>query len=197
MECYDVIEFQRTNGGAKRQSTVQTVKERAFDLYWLALLITGNRATAADLVVGLVESQADGDSFFSAWMLAWARRIVIARALAAIREDLAASACRTSVAVPEKPASLRAADCAMTKHDLQRAVLGIDTFPRCALVLSFFEKVPMQDAVILLDAESSLIRKAEFIGLCQLTRNLSGGGNSQAIDNTARVAKGEVQNVGA
>jgi DNA-directed RNA polymerase specialized sigma24 family protein len=197
MERYDVIEFQRIDGGAKQQSTVQKAKERVFDLYWLALLITGNSATAADLVVGLVESQAGGDSFFSAWMLAWARRIVIAKALAAIREDLSASARRTSVAGPERPASLRTADCAMTKHDLERAVLGIDTFPRCALVLSFFEKVPMQDAVILLDANSSLIRKAEFIGLRQLNRNLAGGGNSQTTVTTARVARVEVQNVRA
>jgi hypothetical protein len=197
MECYDEIEFQRVDGGAKRQSTVQTAKERVFDLYWLALLITGNSATAAGVVVGLVESQAGGDTFFSAWMLAWARRIVIAKALAAIREDLAASASQTSVAGPERPAALRTADCAMTKHDLERAVLGIDTFPRCALVLSFFEKVPMPDAVILLDAESSLIRKAQAIGLRQLNRNLAGGRNSQTIVTTARVTKVEVQDVRA
>ena len=76
---------------------------------------------------------------------------------------------------------MRAVEGTLTKHDLERAVVTIDAFPRCALVLSIFEEVSMQDAAILLDADPALIRKAQGIGLCNLTRNLSSARNGRSM----------------
>lgn len=115
-----------------------------------------------------------------------------------IRDDLAASVRQTAAERPERANShrgYRPVDCATTKRQLERAVRGIDVFPRCALVLSSFENVPIQDAVILLDAEPALIRKAQAIGVLQLNRNLAGHQNPRTIIAPAHVAKGEVQHV--
>jgi DNA-directed RNA polymerase specialized sigma24 family protein len=60
-----------------------------------------------------------------------------------------------------------------TTVDLERALLAIDVFPRAALLLSIFEGVPVADAAILLDAEPQLVRKAQAIGLMELTSRLA------------------------
>ena len=46
-------------------------------------------------------------------------------------------------------------------------------FPRCALLLSVFEGMSPEDVAILLDADRDLVRKAQIIGLRELTRNLA------------------------
>jgi len=109
-------------------------------------------------------------------MLAWSRRLVIAKALAAIRNELSASTRRTASIRPEKPAlppPTWALDSDTTKVELERALLAIDVFPRCALLLSVFDGVPVKDAAILLDSDPDLVRKGQAIGLQELTRNLA------------------------
>ena len=58
--------------------------------------------------------------------------------------------------------------------ELEKALLAIDLFPRSALLLRVFEGFGMADAATLLDANPALIRKAQAIGLCELTTNLAG-----------------------
>ena len=69
----------------------------------------------------------------------------------------------------------------MTKIQLERALLAIDVFPRCALLLSVFEKMPLADAAILLDAGLDLVRKAQEIGLRELTCKFAGMRESESI----------------
>ena len=109
-------------------------------------------------------------------MLAWSRRVVIAKALAAIRDDLAASARRTASRRGEKgtlPPRNWALGRNTTKGEIESALLAIDVFPRCALLLSIFEGVSMHDAVILLGSDQNLVRKALVTGLRELTGNLA------------------------
>jgi hypothetical protein len=63
----------------------------------------------------------------------------------------------------------------MTKPEFERAVLALDVFPRCALLLTIFEKLSIQDAVALLGVEQALLRKAQGLGLIELTRNIALG----------------------
>jgi hypothetical protein len=103
--------------------------------------------------------------------------MVIARALGEIRDDLAASARRSELNSASKPAMPPrdwTLDQGTTKVEIENALLAIDLFPRAALLLLIFEKVPMADVLILLDADANLIRKAQAIGLRELTRNLAG-----------------------
>jgi DNA-directed RNA polymerase specialized sigma24 family protein len=109
-------------------------------------------------------------------MSAWSRRVVIAKALAAIRDQLAASARRTKSARPPKPALPDrewALDPGTSRACLERALLAIDVFPRAAVVLSFFEGVLLQDAAVLLDTEPEFVKKAQSIGIAELTSRLA------------------------
>ncbi len=56
---------------------------------------------------------------------------------------------------------------------LERALLSIDAFPRASVLLLVFERVPLRDAAILLDAEPDLVRKAQAAGVRELTMNLA------------------------
>jgi len=46
-------------------------------------------------------------------------------------------------------------------------------FPRCALLLTVFERMSPEDAAVLLDVDRDLVRKARIIGLQELTRTLT------------------------
>ena len=156
------------------QTTLKT--QYAADLHWLAFLLTGSRDQSIDLAVEAVTEFQAAQPFFTAWMEAWSRRVVIAKALTGIREELAASARRTEFrrfhggALP--PSDFRISQ-GTTKSELETALLAIDAFPRAALVLSMFEGVPAPDCAVILDASPKLVKKALTIGLLELTRNLA------------------------
>jgi DNA-directed RNA polymerase specialized sigma24 family protein len=156
--------------------TLEQAGKRVADLYWLAFLLTGNRRLSVDATLGAVGFPDDANSFFSTWMLAWSRRVFIAKALAAIRDELARSAYRTASKRVEKaalPPRNWTLDRDTTKVHLERALLAIDAFPRCALLLSVFEGLSLEDVALLLDSERDLVRKARMIGLGELTGNLA------------------------
>jgi DNA-directed RNA polymerase specialized sigma24 family protein len=156
--------------------TLEHTNERAADLYWLAFLLTGDREVSLDVTVAALDLADGTNRFFSTWMLAWSRRVVIAKALAAIREELDASARRTASKRAEKsilPPPDWAGGRAATKAVLEEALLAIDVFPRCALLLSVFEGMSLEDAAILLDCDQGLVRKAQASALHELTGNLA------------------------
>jgi hypothetical protein len=66
-----------------------------------------------------------------------------------------------------------ALDRGTTKSELEHALLRIDLFPRVALLLLVYERVPLNDAAILLDSEPALVRKALAQGARDLTMNLA------------------------
>jgi len=143
--------------------------------YCLAFLLTGHSGLSADVTLEALDLQDGAEPFFSTWMAGWSRRLVMAKALAAIRPELAASAHRTarSAKGTALPSPNWALDQHTTKVQLERALLAIDVFPRCVLLLSVFEGVSLDDAAILLDSDRNLVRKAQRIGLRELTRNLA------------------------
>jgi DNA-directed RNA polymerase specialized sigma24 family protein len=160
------------------QLTPEQAKNRATSLYRLAFLLTGDRARSLDVTLEAIDSGDVMTSFFSNWIQSWSQRLVIAKALAGIREQLIASARRT--------ASLRIEKFALPSRNLfadpdsdgagghiESALLSIDVFPRCALLLTVFEGMSEEDAAILLDADLDSVRKARIIGLRELTRNLA------------------------
>jgi DNA-directed RNA polymerase specialized sigma24 family protein len=149
----------------------------AADLYWLAFLLTGQSDLSIEIAADSVVSQDEGHPFFTGWMRAWSRRIVISKALATIREALAESARQTEVAGADRAgAPLRGwslpAD--TSKAQIEEALLAIDVFPRAAVVLSILEGVRIADAATLLDRDAALVKKGLAIGLGQLTANLAG-----------------------
>lgn len=156
--------------------TLEQPGKYAADLYRLAYLLTGKQNASLDITLEILNAGGGKSSFFSKWMLDWSRRIVIAKALAALRDDLANSVRRVSsqraakFALPPREWSL---DAGATATQLERALLAIDVFPRCTLLLCVFEGMPLADVAILLDAAPKLVRKARIVGLRELTRNLA------------------------
>lgn len=161
--------------------TLDQADRNVADLYWLAFLLTGRPQTSIDLAVDAVDSEKDNQPFFSGWMRAWSRKVVIAKALGAVREELAESARRLRA----KREARRTAkwsqplNAAANKAELESALLAIDLFPRCAVLLSFFEGLSLDDATVLLDGDRELVRKAQITGLQELTQNLVGMGAMQ------------------
>jgi DNA-directed RNA polymerase specialized sigma24 family protein len=170
--------------------------EQASGLYWLAFLLTGRREASLEVTLEALDSREDANSFFSTWMLRWSRRVVIAKALAAIRGELAASARRTVSKRAEKaalPPRNWVVDPDTSRVQIERALLTIDVFPRCALLLSVFEGVSLEDAAVLLDGDQDLVRKAQTIGLRELTRNLARMQGWTSTATGSYVVTGEMQ----
>jgi DNA-directed RNA polymerase specialized sigma24 family protein len=150
-------------------------------LYWLAFLLTGRQDLSIEVASDTAVSAEDASPFFGEWMRSWQRRLVIGRALAAIHDELADSARRTQHVRANGPAAPRgwSLSPSTTKAALQQALLAIDPFPRAALLLLVFEGLRMADAATLLDADPALIRKAQAIGLSELTANLAYGNSAE------------------
>jgi DNA-directed RNA polymerase specialized sigma24 family protein len=156
--------------------TVDDAKNEAVNLYWLAFLLTGRCDLAVDLASDAVASDDYSNAFFMDWMHAWSRRLVIGKAVAAIRGELADSARRIKLArvAPKVRAStgpLPNGD--VTKAEIEQALLAVDVFPRAVVLLLVFEGVRMADATTLLDVDAPLIKKAQAIGLRDYTANLA------------------------
>jgi DNA-directed RNA polymerase specialized sigma24 family protein len=161
----------------KTEATKNTtgIKKAAADLYWLAFLLTGHRDISIDVAAAAVTSQDSANPFFEDWMRGWQRRLVIAKALTAIHDELADSARRTKIANAGGSPTPRNWSLSpnTTKADLEQALLAIDLFPRATLLLLIFEGVRIADAATLLDADPDLLKKAQAIGLRELTANLA------------------------
>jgi DNA-directed RNA polymerase specialized sigma24 family protein len=166
-------------GNNIRHSTKPGIKgciSEAADLYLLAFLLTGRRNVSIDIAADAAVSEDYPNSFFADWMRDWRRRLVIGKALTAIRDELADSARRTKRARVNAAAAWQrnwSTRPVVTQTELERALLAIDVFPRAALLLLVFEGMRIADAATLLDADSALVKKAQVIGLHELTASLA------------------------
>ena len=172
------------------QTTLTT--QYTADLHWLAFLLTGRRDQSIDLAVETVAEFHTAQPFFTAWMEAWSRRVVIAKALAGIRDELAASVHRTGVKRVHGP-DLRPRDWRIregaAKSELETALLAIYYFSLSFFVLSVFEGVPAPDCAVILDATPALVKRALTIGLMELTGILAGaqGRTSKSTHPVSRI----------
>jgi DNA-directed RNA polymerase specialized sigma24 family protein len=159
----------------KAAKNTEDIRKDTADLYQLAFLLTERQDLSIDIAADTAVSIDYASPFFTEWMRGWQRRLVIGRALTAIHDELADSARRTQL--PRVHGSGAPRNWSLspdtTKADLEQALLAIDLFPRAALLLLVFEGIRIADAAILLDTEPKLIRKAQAIGLRELTANLA------------------------
>lgn len=172
------------------------VNEYAADLYWLAFLLTGHREISIDATVEALDLQDTGNRFFSAWMHGWSRKVVAAKALGAIREELAASASRVDIRRCLRHRSTKqewALSPGATKVQLERALLAIDVFPRCAVLLSVLEKLSIDDTAVLLNSDRYRVRAARNCGLQELANNLAAMQGQAAATDVPSDLLGEIQ----
>jgi hypothetical protein len=169
-------------GWSKSDTGLEGALARTFanehtELLWLAFLLTGDREMSVDAVAGATDMNDAGNPFFRNWMISWSRKLVIAKALSVVEFDMAESVRRTRERRYDRPAPAAtenwSLDAAAGKEQLEHALLAIDLFPRCALLLTVFEKVSIQDTASLLNADREAVRSAKAIGLAELTCNLA------------------------
>ena len=145
-------------------------------LYRLAFLITADRDLSIELAAGALAFHHTPGLSFHGGMTGSARVLVMAEALMAIGREIAASASRTESSPAEPPQALPSAwslDPDTTVTELEQALLAIDVFPRCALLLTVYEGLSQDVAAILMDTDPELVCKAQLLGLWELTRNLA------------------------
>jgi DNA-directed RNA polymerase specialized sigma24 family protein len=158
----------------------EAFKAQMGELYWLAYLITGDQDQSVRAFTSALDCN-DANSTFRQFMISWARRLVVVAALSFVNPQLRRSILRAQQADRDTPEKF--AHCnvdfssspdigAVTRYDLEQALLAIDIFPRCALLLTVFEGLHVSDVGSLLSADPQLVKAAYSDAAVQLTRNI-------------------------
>jgi hypothetical protein len=151
------------------------VEQRRSELLSLAYLLTGD----AEVSVAAVAEMRGGGGFFDDWMEAWARRVAVSKALSGVHSQLAASIARTRQAARREPAdgaipsASGGADRGVTEGQLRDALFALDLFPRCALVLTVYERMPFADVAVLLGVEERFLARVLAVSARELARKLA------------------------
>ncbi len=146
-------------------------------LYWLGYVLTGDQERSVRAAIETLEMPDAANQFFEEWMVTWSRKIFIAKVLRNVAPATSA---------PQLGARLRSLQSGawrslkwrieppLGKPELERVLLAIDWLPRCALILSLFEKLAIEDIAILLNVDRESVKTATAIGLIEAARNLAG-----------------------
>jgi len=155
------------------------VEAYAAELYRLSFLLTGDRNQSAEALTRTFAVEDSPNPVFRGFMLSWARKLAIVQALAAIDTELRESMIRSQEPGPAAsqflPSPKWILDRSVTSDEFHRAVLALDVFPRCALLLTIFERLSVTDTALLLNAEADVVKRAQARALVELTRNIALG----------------------
>jgi DNA-directed RNA polymerase specialized sigma24 family protein len=142
------------------------------ELYWLAFLLTGDRERSVRAFTGALQGDTQPPAF-EKFMLSWARKLVIVSALGTIRRELRESASQNRPAAGAELAGLgRLAPvdrAALSKRELEEALLAMDIFPRCAVILTVLEGLPVKEAAGLLGVDQNTVKAAQARGVSEMT----------------------------
>jgi hypothetical protein len=153
-------------------------REAPDQLSWLTTVIAGEPELTSEPALAPICPSEHCNPFPREWMNEWSRKLVIARAVGRVRIELKASLHRAAaLARSSKPGNspqgewtrLPPAD----QAKLQDVLLAMDVFPRCVLALSVFERLSLDDTVVLLGADKRLIEATRAAALKELSANLA------------------------
>ena len=150
--------------------------QRAEELYCLALLLTGDPELSAILVVEAINLQNGPEAPFASGLHSSLRKQFIANALARIRGALSMSATRWAAEKNKKeelppPSWILKPD--TTAAQIKHVLLAMDIFPRCALLLTVFEGLTLDEASTLMIGDPQLVLDARIAALRALTLGLA------------------------
>ena len=155
--------------------TLEEACGSAGNLYWIAFLLTARSELSFSLIMEVLDSENGLALISSPQTLPHLRRKVVTKALEAIREEVAASSQQTALQSSDRnvtPMSSWFIGPDISPAQLEKAFIAIDVFPRCALLLTVFEGLQVDDAAELLHSDCELIRRGREAGLWELTRSL-------------------------
>jgi hypothetical protein len=155
---------------------IQVFEEQSAELYTLAYLLTANTDRGIEAFSRALDLGEPENPAFGGFMNSWARKLVAVEALGTMAVELRTSKERVARMSEEETSSggKWKRRPYISKEEFEDAVIAIDAFPRCAMLLTIFEGMSVQAASLLLNADKSIVRKAQRIGIVQLTRNLAG-----------------------
>jgi hypothetical protein len=161
--------------GVQRMQTVEEAFRSASELYWIAFLLTGQEELSLHVTVNALCPENGLVGISSALFPPTLRMAVIQNALAATQAEITASARRFAAQQSDQsfiPARGWSVDSSMSKAQIEGALLAIDVFPRCTLLLTVFEGLSLEEAGMLLHSDRESIEAGRIRGLRELTRNL-------------------------
>ncbi len=158
----------------QKRSLTHVIDERISAIYkqtpeqlaWLSNLITGENQPDPDPIFEPLCSRDSANPFFRQWSNVWFRKLVLAKTLDRVAAELKDSARRT--AGLNRPRNGSAALPLVGRYQLERALLTLDLFPRCVILLTMFEQLSVEDTAILLDANKDLIEKTRGTAMAEL-----------------------------
>ena len=154
---------------------IEIFEKNSSELYSLAFLLTGTADRGVEAFNRALDVEEENPAF-GGFMAAWARKWIVVEALGTIKTELRMSKQRVARA-PEDELSGEARwkpRPYIGREEFEEAVIAIDAFRRCAMLLTIFEGMSIQAASVLLNESEALTRKAQRIGIVQLTRHLAG-----------------------
>lgn len=151
--------------------------EHMSELYRLAFVLTGDRERSIQAFTGALNSDDDPPGF-QKFMLSWAKRLVIVAALGTMRRQIRESILQTRLAFRDdgviaghvQPVDLER----LTSRELEEALLDLDTFPRCAVILTLLERLPIEEVAVLLATDKRMVKAAQAQGAAELACRLGG-----------------------
>jgi DNA-directed RNA polymerase specialized sigma24 family protein len=150
---------------------IEQAQTQALTLYRLAFLLTGKEDVSADAAIEAIGLANDGESS-SPNRPGTKRRMVIERALAAVRSELRVSSAQQTSHQADFGAHVILPISGLSWTQVECALLGIAAFPRCALVLRVLEGLSLSETAALLGVDAERIREAQVAGLRALTGSL-------------------------
>ena len=155
---------------------LEIFEENSSELYSLAFLLTGNADRGVEAFSRALDFEEESQGFGD-FLSEWARKLVIVEALGTMTTELRMSRQRVARAPEDELSGARwKTRPYIGREEFEEAMIAVDAFPRCAMLLTVFEGMSIETASLLLNADETLTRKAQRIGLVQLTRNLAGDG---------------------
>ena len=141
----------------------ETFEENLSELYSLAFLLSGTADHGVEAFDRALDFEDENP-----------REMIIDEALGTIRTELRVSKLRVARSADDGLANARWKRRAyIGREEFEEAVIAIDAFPRCAMLLTIFEGMSIRAASAMLHADEALTRVAQGIGIVELTRNLT------------------------
>ena len=140
-------------------------EEQSSELFSLAFLLTGDTERSVEAFDRALDYD-DAEN---------PRELIIGEALGTMRTELRSSRQRTAE-MAERTACVEEKlqpTPRVAREEFEEAVISIDAFPRCAMLLTIFEGMSIRAASALLHADEALTRAAQRIGIVELTRHLT------------------------
>jgi DNA-directed RNA polymerase specialized sigma24 family protein len=143
--------------------------EQRDHLYWIALLITGDHALAAQAVVNASDLTASSSSVFREWLIGWVKYATVRAAVREVRDLISASARHYTDSSSEHSDDDVLSDDqigSLLQVDPQDIILALDPLARSAFVLRGIQRASIADCALLLDVPRRIVAAA----YCQALR---------------------------